>query len=94
VSLGHARRLALRLGIPWREASLTPADLAAADEILLTSTPSCVLAATRFDGRPVGPGAPGPVCRAILAAWSGDVGLDLAAQARAWAAGGSGPDLP
>ena len=85
VSLGHARRLAARLGIAWREASLTAADLATADEILLTSTPNCILPATRLDGRPVGAGTPGPVFRTILDAWSADVGLDIAAQARAWA---------
>jgi branched-chain amino acid aminotransferase len=84
VSLGHARRLAATLDIPWREASLTAADLAAADEILLTSTPNCILPATRFDGRPVGGGRPGPVFRALLDAWSADVGLDIAAQAREW----------
>ncbi len=88
VSLGHARRLATRLGIAWRETSLTAADLAAADEILLTSTPNCILPATRFDGRPVGAGHPGPVYRAMLDAWSADVGLDIAAQARAWGTGG------
>jgi branched-chain amino acid aminotransferase len=85
VSLGHARRLAAAEGIAWRESHLTAADLAAADEILLTSTPSCILPVTRCDGRPVGPGRPGPVYRRILAAWSRDVGLDIAAQARAWA---------
>jgi len=84
VSLGHARRIATRLGIAWHEASLRASDLAAADEILLTSTPSCILPATRFDGRPVGAGVPGPVFRSILAAWSADVGLDIAAQAREW----------
>jgi pyrroloquinoline-quinone synthase len=41
-----------------------------------------ILPATRFDGRPVGTGAPGPVYRRLLAAWSADVGLDIAAQAR------------
>ena len=82
VSLAFARRLAEREGIPWRERPLTAADLAAAAEILLTSTPSCILPATRFDGRPVGTGAPGPVYRRLLAAWSADVGLDIAAQAR------------
>jgi len=87
VSLGHARLLAARLGIPWREASLTAADLAAADEILLTSTPNCILPATRFDGGPVGVGRPGAVYRAILDAWSADTGLDIAAQARAWTEG-------
>jgi len=81
VSLGHARRLAARLGIAWREYSLTAADLAAADEILLTSTPSCILPATRFDGRPVGAGRPGPAFRGILDAWNAAVGLDIRGQA-------------
>jgi len=87
VSLGHARALAEAEGIAWRERSLTAADLAAADEILLTSTPSCILPVTRFDGRPVGRGRPGPIHARILAAWSRDVGFDIAAQARAWARG-------
>ena len=82
VSLAFARGLAESLGLPWRTRSLAVADLAAADEILLTSTPSCVLPATRLDGRPVGDGRPGPVYRRLLAAWSDHVGLDIAAQAR------------
>ena len=76
------RRLAQGLGIAWSERSLTAADLAAADEILLTSTPSCILPATRFNGRSVGTGRPGPVFHAILEAWNGLVGLDIADQAR------------
>jgi branched-chain amino acid aminotransferase len=82
VSLAFVRRLAERLVIPWRERSLRAVDLAAADEILLTSTPSCILPATRFDGRAVAAGKPGPVFRRLLATWSDDVGLDIAAQAR------------
>jgi branched-subunit amino acid aminotransferase/4-amino-4-deoxychorismate lyase len=82
VSLACARRLAAAVGIPWQERSLTAADLAAADEILLTSTPNCLLPAVRFDGRPVGAAAPGPVFRRLLAAWSDLVGFDIAAQAR------------
>ena len=85
VSLACARRLANTLGIGWEERSLTAADLAAADEILLTSTPNCILPATALDGRKVGTGMPGPVYRAILDAWSRLVGLDIAAQARACA---------
>ena len=88
VSLRHARRLAASTGIRWEERSLTAADLASADEILLTSTPSCILPATRFDGRPVGPGRPGPVFERLLAVWSAEVGLDIAAQARRHSAGG------
>ena len=83
ISLGFARHLAAPLGITWHEASLTAADLAAAAEILLTSTPSCILPATRFDGRPVGDGRPGPAFRSILDAWSAAVGLDIRGQAGA-----------
>ena len=81
VSLGFARTLSAVIGIDWAERSLAVADLAAADEILLTSTPSCILPATRFDGRPVGAGQPGAVYHQLLAAWNRAVGIDIAAQA-------------
>ncbi|MFM1902296.1 MAG: D-alanine aminotransferase [Planctomycetota bacterium] len=85
VSLAFTRELAGELGLPWTEESLSAADLATADEILLTSTPNCLLPATRFDGRLIGSGEPGPVYRQLLAAWSEAVGLDIAAQAQAHA---------
>jgi len=88
VSLRHARRLAISTGIRWKEQSLSAADLTAADEILLTSTPSCILPATRFNGLPVGTGRPGPVFQRLLAAWSAEAGLDIAAQARRHTDGG------
>jgi branched-chain amino acid aminotransferase len=94
VSLRHARRLAAATGTRWEERSLTLADLARADEILLTSTPSCILPATRLDGLPVGTGRPGPVFQRLLVAWSADVGLDIAAQAREHAAGGLAQHAP
>jgi branched-subunit amino acid aminotransferase/4-amino-4-deoxychorismate lyase len=84
VSLAFVRRLAQEIGITWHESSLTAGDLAAAAEILLTSTPSCILPATRFDGRPIGSGRPGPVHQALLDAWSRTVGVDIPAQARGW----------
>jgi branched-subunit amino acid aminotransferase/4-amino-4-deoxychorismate lyase len=86
VSLAFARGLAARLGIAWQDRSLTAQDLAAAREILLTSTPNCILPATRFDGLAVGEGVPGLVFRRLLAAWSDEVGIDIAAQARHHAA--------
>ena len=82
VSLACARRLAAEAGIPWEERSLTLADLASADEILLTSTPSCILPATQLDGRSVGTGTPGPVYQTLLAAWSRLVALDIRLQAQ------------
>jgi len=86
VSLAFARTLATRLGIPWQDSSLTERELATAREILLTSTPNCILPATRFDGRAVGEGQPGPIFRRLLEAWSAAVGIDIAAQARHHAA--------
>jgi branched-subunit amino acid aminotransferase/4-amino-4-deoxychorismate lyase len=85
VSLGHLRTLARAEGLRFLETSLTRVDVAAAEEILLTSTPNCLLPVTRVDGVAVGDGRPGPVFGRLLAAWSRDVGLDIAAQARACA---------
>ena len=81
VSLFYLRQLAESLGMLWQERSLQKKDLAKADEILLTSTPNCLLAATRYDGELVGTGHPGPVQKQLLAAWSQNVGVDIAAQA-------------
>jgi branched-chain amino acid aminotransferase len=82
VSLRCAESLAASLGLPWKTRSLTEADLVAADEILLTSTPSCILPATRFNGRSIGTGRPGPIFQRLLTAWNVRVGMDIAAQAR------------
>jgi len=78
--------LAAELGIPTHERRVTPAELAAADEVLLTSTPWCLLAATRVEGQPIGEGVPGPLFRRLLEAWNRVAGLDIAAQAERFAA--------
>ena len=46
---------------------VTEAELRDADEVWLTSSTKEVLAVTKLDGRPVGPGKPGPVFRRIHA---------------------------
>jgi branched-chain amino acid aminotransferase len=83
VSLRCAESLAASLGLAWTTRSLTEQDLADADEILLTSTPNCILPATRFNGQAIGTGRPGRIYQSLLAAWSVLAGLDIAAQARA-----------
>ena len=83
VSLRCAETLAESLGLAWTTRSLSERDLADADEILLTSTPNCILPATRFNGVAVGTGRPGRIYQSLLAAWSVLAGLDIAAQARA-----------
>ena len=74
--------LAGQLGILAREMQLQPYDLYTADEVFFTSTPYCIMPATRFNGLPVGDGEVGPVTRRLLAAWSDLVGVDIADQAR------------
>jgi branched-chain amino acid aminotransferase len=54
--LGWAERAGLRPVEAW----LTPRDLAAADEAFVSSSVAGVLPVTRFDGRPIGSGRPGP----------------------------------
>ena len=68
-------------GIPIVYRDLGVEELAAADELLLTSTPFCLLPATRFNGKPVGDGQPGPVFSRLLDAFSHAAGIDIAAQA-------------
>ncbi|HZZ86525.1 MAG TPA: aminotransferase class IV [Anaeromyxobacteraceae bacterium] len=57
VVLGIARGA----GLEVREVRLRPEDLAAADELFITSTAREILPATRLGAAPVGGGAPGPV---------------------------------
>jgi len=83
VSRATALELAKGLGIPTEETSLLPYDLATADEMFFTSTPYCIMPATKFNGLPVGDGQVGPVTKRLLGAWSELVGLDIVAQAEA-----------
>ena len=54
--LGWAQRVGLRPTEGW----LTPRDLAAADEAFLSSSVAGILPVTRFDGKAIGTGRPGP----------------------------------
>jgi branched-chain amino acid aminotransferase len=85
ISLAAATDLAQRLGIPCAERDLTKDDVAAADAVLLTSTPMCVLPVTRFNGRAVGSGRPNAVFERLITAWSESVGVDIVGQAERFA---------
>jgi branched-chain amino acid aminotransferase len=74
--------LAAKLGLPVTESRLQAYDLYTADEIFFTSTPYCIMPATRFNGLPVGSGQVGPITQRLLAAWSELVGMDIVAQAQ------------
>ncbi len=77
--------LADRLGTPASEELLQPYDLYTADEAFFTFTGPGILPMTKADHRQVGDGAPGPITKQLLAAWSEMVGLDIVDQAsRHW----------
>lgn len=91
ISLSVVVELADKLGISTTQRSLTPKEVASADEVLLTSTPVCLLPVTRLNGQPVGRGRPGEVFARLLAAWNELVGMDIAGQAGRFAGGDSTP---
>ena len=53
--------LAARHGIPLQVRPVSEAEVRAADELWMTSSPKEILAITRLDGQAVGDGMPGPV---------------------------------
>jgi len=85
ISMATVDELAHELRIATSHRNLRPDDVAAADEVWLTSSPFCLVPVTRFDGRPIGGGHPGPIGRKLLEAWGRRVGVDLVTQARRFA---------
>ncbi|MYH61169.1 MAG: branched-chain amino acid aminotransferase [Caldilineaceae bacterium SB0675_bin_29] len=83
---GISRETVLELagvvGIPTQITDFPPYDIYTADEAFFTSTPYCIMPATKFNGLPVGDGTVGPVARQLLQAWSDLVGLDIIGQAQ------------
>jgi branched-chain amino acid aminotransferase len=61
--------LCQKLSIPCVEKSLQRHDLYIADECFLTGTAAEVVPVTRIDGRPIGPGTPGPITRRLMEAF-------------------------
>jgi len=68
-------------GIAVERSNMTAADLATADEILLSSTTACLVPVTRLNGQQVDSGRPGPLWRDLISDWSAAVGVDIVAQA-------------
>lgn len=69
-----------QLKLPCLVGDFRPSDLASADEAFLTSTPLCLQPITRFNGKEIGTGHPGPVTRQLLTLWSQLVGVDIERQ--------------
>ncbi len=85
VSRQACMELAGALDIPVHETDIEPYDVRAAHEAWYTSTTICMQPITRFNFQPVGDGKPGPMYHKLLAAWSQEVGVDIARQAREYA---------
>lgn len=77
--------LAKRMGISHEERDLQPADLSQADEVFFASTSICLLPVVTLDSLPISSGQPGPIFQKLLAGWSEQVGVDIAAQAQKFA---------
>lgn len=81
ISRETVMQLARDLGMCVEETELQPYDLYTADEVFFTSTPYCIMPATRFNGLPVGDGHIGSITQRLLGAWSKLVGMDIVKQA-------------
>ena len=81
IAFEFSAQLAPSLGIKVVRKTISPSELAQADEVLWLSTPMCVLPVTEIDKTKIGTGKPGPVFSKLIAAWSDNVGLDIVKQA-------------
>lgn len=78
------KTLSKELDIPAIEKNIEPFDVYTADEAFMTGTPFCLLPVCSLNAVPIGKGKPGQVYKALLEKWSNNVGVDIAAQIRAW----------
>lgn len=69
------------LGIPTREADITPYDACNAEEAFITSTSKSILPVSRLNGIRIGTRIPGPVTKRLLDYWSSRVEVDIVEQA-------------
>jgi branched-chain amino acid aminotransferase len=72
--------LSKRLEISFIERDIQVFEAMNAEEAFLSSTPFCLMPATRLNGVQIGDGKPGPIYRRLIDAWSEMVGLDIEMQ--------------
>jgi branched-chain amino acid aminotransferase len=78
--------LAAKLGIPAVEKNIELYDVIHADEAFFTSTAFSMLPCTKINGLAIGDGKTGTIFKRLLSAWSDEVGVDIPAQTKAFAA--------
>jgi D-alanine transaminase len=66
---GVIEEVAERVGVKCRSVAVTEVELRSASEILIGAATRQVQAITTLDGKPVGTGKPGPVCRKLQDAY-------------------------
>lgn len=82
VTLGFVAELAREAGIEVVERDMQLYDFYTADEVFLTSTPYCMLPASKLNGVAIGGSeVPGPVTRKLMDAFGRKVGVDIVVQA-------------
>jgi branched-chain amino acid aminotransferase len=69
------------LGIPTREADITPYDACNAEEAFITSTSKSILPVRCLNGIRIGTHLPGPITKRLLDHWSSRVEVDIVEQA-------------
>ena len=82
ITRAYVMEIAGEIGVPAREARLTPDDLRAADEAFITGTTREVTPVVSVDDRPIGAGTPGPVTRRLLGHFRQRVAESLAARSK------------
>jgi branched-chain amino acid aminotransferase len=82
ISLAATLEIAAARQLKVSEVPLSVEDVETADEVLLASTPYCLLPATRVNGSAIGGGQPGAVYHSLLSGWNELAGFDIAEQAR------------
>ncbi len=82
ISLAVTLEIAAARGLDVTESALNVADVEAADEVMLVSTPYCLLPVTRINDSAIAGGVPGAIYGALLSGWNDIAGFDVADQAR------------
>jgi branched-chain amino acid aminotransferase len=80
ISRAVVMELAAKLGIAFIERDIQVFEAVNAEEAFLSSTPFCLMPATRINGVPIGDGKPGPSYRRLMNAWGELVGLNITEQ--------------
>ena len=86
ISRGYLIDLARRVGVEAEEKNIELYDAIHADEAFFTSTGFSMLPCTKVNGLAVADGKVGPMFKHLIAAWSEEVGVDIIAQTKAFAA--------